>query len=170
MLVCIVPTCYAQAIGNTGGTDMGAVAYDQDFYSWALDQAALLREGKFDQLDFEHLVEEIEDMGNRHYDQLESRLAVLFMHLLKWMYEPSHRGASWTNTIREQRRMIPFHLKKYPGLKGKLVTILEDSYELAREGARDETGLPLNVFPEKCPWTFEQALNPEFWPESAEQA
>jgi len=147
---------------------MGAVAYEQDFYSWALDQAALLRDGKFDQLDFEHLVEEIEDMGNRHYDQLESRLAVLFMHLLKWMYEPSHRGVSWITTIREQRRMIPHHLKKYPGLKGKLSAALADAYELAREGARDETGMPITTFPAECPWTLEQALNHEFWPEAAE--
>ncbi len=148
---------------------MGAVAYDQDFYTWALEQAALLRAGKFEQLDFEHLVEEVEDMGNRHYDQLESRLAVLLMHLLKWMYEPSHRGASWTNTIREQRRMIPRLFAKYPGLKGKMETILPDSYELAREGARDETGLPISTFPPVCPWTLEQMLDHEFWPELANE-
>lgn len=148
---------------------MGAVAYDTDFYSWSLEQAALLRAGKFDQLDFEHLIEEVEDMGNRHYDQLESRLAVLFLHLLKWLYEPSHRGASWVSTIREQRRAIPRHLKKYPGLKGQLETIMADAYGFGREDAADETGLPLGTFPAECPWTLEQALSHEFWPEPAAQ-
>lgn len=42
---------------------MGAVAYDQDLYSWSLEQARLLRERKFDQIDLEHIIEEIEDMS-----------------------------------------------------------------------------------------------------------
>lgn len=48
--------------------------YKQDFYSWAFDQADLLRQGGFDQLDLSHVIEELEDLGNQHYDQLESRL------------------------------------------------------------------------------------------------
>lgn len=147
---------------------MGAVAYEQDFYSWALEQAALLRAGKFDQVDMDHVIEEIEDMGKSQYDQLESRFDVLLMHLLKWMYEPSHRGKSWVSTIKEQRRRIPHHLKKHPGLKGQLDNLFADAYELAAEGAADETGMPVTTFPEKCPWTVEQVLNHDFWPEAAE--
>ncbi|BAZ91454.1 hypothetical protein NIES932_29630 [Raphidiopsis curvata NIES-932] len=37
--------------------------YDQDFYTWALQQAQLLREKKFQQVDWDHIIEEIEDLG-----------------------------------------------------------------------------------------------------------
>ncbi|WP_017302721.1 DUF29 domain-containing protein [Spirulina subsalsa] len=61
---------------------MGQILYEQDYYSWAFNQANLLREGRFEQLDVAHLVEELEDLGNRHYDQLETRLMQLMAHLL----------------------------------------------------------------------------------------
>ena len=136
----------------------------QDFYSWTHQQAKLLREGRFDELDLLTLAEEIEDMGNRHYDQLESRFELLLSHLLKWLYQPAYRGASWRLTVQGQRRKIPKLLKKNPGLKSYLPQILADAYEDARKTAADETGLSLNTFPEQCPWPLEQALDSEFWP------
>ena len=35
--------------------------YDRDFQAWAFEQARLLREGRFDQIDAQHLAEEIEE-------------------------------------------------------------------------------------------------------------
>ena len=137
----------------------------QDFYTWTQQQAKLLREGRFSELDLLPLVEEIEDMGNRYYDQLESRFELLFSHLLKWLYQPAYRGASWRLTIQEQRRKIPKLLRKNPGLKSSLTDILADAYEDARKSAADETGLPLSTFPTQCPWLSEQALDSEFWPD-----
>jgi hypothetical protein len=37
-------------------------------------------------------------------------------------------------------------------------------YSYAARMAENETGI-LNVFPESCPWDFEQIMNSEFWPE-----
>ena len=71
---------------------MGAVAYDQDLYSWSLEQAKLLRERKFDQIDLEHIIEEIEDMSKSEKRALESFLETLLMHLLKWQYQPFYIG------------------------------------------------------------------------------
>ena len=82
---------------------MGETLYEQDFYSWAFNQANLLREGKFEQLDLSHLVEELEDLGNRHYDQLESRFIQLIAHLLKWQVQHWKQTNSWRATIRVQR-------------------------------------------------------------------
>jgi hypothetical protein len=141
------------------------MTYHHDFYTWTKRQAGLLREGRFDELDVDSLAEEIEDMGNRQYDQLESRFEVLFAHLLKWLYQPAFRGTSWRLTIKEQRRKIPKHLRKNPGLKSRLEEIMAEAYGDARQSASDETGLPLSIFPEACPWTYEQILDPEFWPE-----
>ena len=74
--------------------------------AWANEQAALLRAGNFGLLDLERIAEEIEDVGRSEQRELESRMAVLLMHLLKWQYQPSHRGVSWQMTLKEQRNMI----------------------------------------------------------------
>lgn len=147
---------------------MGAVAYDEDLYTWSLEQAKLLRERKFDQIDLEHIIEEIEDMSKSEKRALESFLETLLMHLLKWQYEPSHQSRSWKFTIIEQRKRIVRHLKENPGLKSKLPEVVESAYEYAVSGALRETGLAPETFPEQCLWTFEQFMDADFWPELAE--
>ena len=145
---------------------MGAATkYESDYYGWTLEQADLIKNKRLDEVDFDHLLEELESMGASEKRELLNRLRVLLMHLLKWAYQPEYRGRSWVNTIREQRRMIPVHLKQNPSLKSKLEEFMLDGYALGRGGAADETGLPESTFPELCPWTFEQAMNAEFWPE-----
>jgi len=42
--------------------------YEQDFYTWVHQQSNILRQGQFDRLDLPHLIEELTDLGNRHYD------------------------------------------------------------------------------------------------------
>lgn len=69
--------------------------YDRDFFKWTRCNAALLRAGRFDQADIEHIAEEIEDMGKSERRGLESRLEVLLPHLLKWQVQPNQRSASW---------------------------------------------------------------------------
>jgi hypothetical protein len=147
---------------------MGAIAYETDFYTWALEQAALLRAGRFAELDLEHIAGEIEDMGKAERNQLRNRLTVLLMHLLKWQYEPSRRGSSWVNTIREQRRAIVWLIEDNPSLKASLDELLSTAYDRAIDEAADETSLPVQTFQHTCPWTYAQIVTRDFWPESAE--
>ena len=67
-----------------------SVAYKQDIVAWANEQAAYIRAGRFDMLDLENIAEEIEDVGKSEQRELESRMAVLIAHLLKWQYQPTH--------------------------------------------------------------------------------
>ena len=78
-------------------------AYDKDINAWAQEQARLLRAGRFEMLDIEHIAGEIEDVGKSEQRELASRMAVLLAHLLKWQYQPERRGASWEKTIKAQR-------------------------------------------------------------------
>ena len=141
-------------------------SYDGDLYTWSLEQAALLRERKFDQLDLKHIIEEIEGISKSEKHALQSFLENLLIHLLKWEYQPAYRGRSWKFTIIEQRKRIESHLAENPGLKGKLLDLIEVAYGYSVTGAVRETGLKEQTFPEVCPWDFEQFMNPEFWPGS----
>lgn len=133
--------------------------YDSDFYGWTQEQADLLRSGRLTELDTQNLLEEIEAMGRSERRELESRLQVLFMHLLKWEHQPSHRGKSWQLTIEEQRRKVSRVLSDNPSLKSKLPELMASAYGDAVIGAERETGLERSAFPESCPWTLEQALS-----------
>ena len=144
---------------------MGTVNYDQDFYGWTVEQVALLQNKQFDQIDLEHIIEEIESMGKAERNQLRNRLTVLLMHLLKWQYEPSRRCTSWVQTIREQRRAIPRLIKENPSLKSSLADLLLDAYSNALEDAADETNLPISLFPTECPWSYAQFMDKEFFPD-----
>lgn len=143
---------------------MNTATYDQDLYTWSLEQATLLRARKFDQIDLEHIIEEIEDMSKSEKRVLQSFLENLLMHLLKWQYQPAYQGNSWKFTIIEQRDRIIEHLQENPGLKSKLPDLIIRAYNYAVKGAVRETGLPTTHFPADCLWTFEEFMNPEFWP------
>jgi hypothetical protein len=60
--------------------------YDRDYQLWLADTIGKLKAGDFRDLDIAHLVEEIEDLGKRDQRELQSRLIVLFAHLLKRCY------------------------------------------------------------------------------------
>jgi hypothetical protein len=138
--------------------------YEEDFYGWAMANASLLKQGKLEEVDMEHIIEELEEMGNNKENELFSRLALLFSHLLKWQHQPNFRSRSWTNTIKEQRFRIKRVLKKNPGLKSDLDETVKDAYRASIFRAMDETGLDEKIFPSECPYAFDQVMDDEFYP------
>ena len=74
--------------------------------------------------------------------------------------------SSWLRTIIEQRRRLRRLLIQSPSLRPTVPAVLAESYPYVRKRASLETRLPLAMFPETCPWTPEQMLDAEFWPES----
>jgi hypothetical protein len=139
--------------------------YDQDFYAWANKQATLLREGKLDEADIANIAEEIESMGRSERRELVNRLTVILLHLLKWQFQPGLRGNSWRLSIEEQRYRLEDHLNDNPSLSSQLDKAMRDAYRLALVEAERETGLARNTFPPQCPYSFEKATSPDFWPE-----
>lgn len=140
--------------------------YDQDLYTWAMTSAELLRDGRLDELDREHLAEELESMGKSELRALESRLTVLLAHLLKWQFQPERRGKSWQRTLVEQRKRIARLLRDSPSLRPRVPALLPDAYDSALRLAAEETGLDETDFPAECPYTPEQALAEDFYPGS----
>ena len=140
--------------------------YETDFYTWTQQQAALLKAGQFNDIDLDNLVEEIESMGRSEKRELESRLTVLLLHLLKWRYQPARRGRSWELSIDEQRLQFIRVLKDNPGLKNHLQDILIDAYQLAVIKAAKETRLDKKTFPLDCPWNLSEITKADFYPEN----
>ncbi len=139
--------------------------YEKDFVAWSDEQALLLEQQRYEELDLANLVEEVKDLGNRHRDAIESQLTRLLMHLLKWQYQEEKRSGSWTRTIKEARKQIARLIRKHPVLNVHIQIVLEECYIDARVDAADETGLPIEIFPLSCPyWLKDEILNPDFLP------
>lgn len=139
--------------------------YDSDFYTWTEKQTNLLRMGRLAELDVAGLIEEIEGMSASERRELKNRLQVLLAYLLKWRFEPQRQSKSWKLTIKAQRIGVRQCLQENPGLKSKRETIFAAAYELAKVYAAAETGLDETIFPNDCPWSFEQIMQDGFLPE-----
>ena len=139
--------------------------HEEDVYGWAIYTAQLLRNKRMNELDFDNIIEEMEALGRSEKHELINRLSVLLSHLLKWQYQPTMRGHSWVYSIKEQRKQSKIHLKDNPSLKSKLDDILIDAYDVAISKAAKETTLDEKAFPQECPYTFDQIMNDEFYPE-----
>ena len=142
-------------------------SYDSDVIAWAQVQVNLLRSGKFSLLDIEHIAEEIEDVGKSEQRELASRMAVLLAHLLKWEYQPERRGSSWEETIRTQRERIERRISKTPSLNVSLIDAdwQADAWDDAVDDVVNETWIARKVFPKSCPWSKEQIMSHEFYPD-----
>ena len=143
-----------------------AVGYEQDFYTWTQQQAEQLRSLRPSGFDWANLAEEIEDLGKSQKQKIESNLAIVLLHLLKLAYQPGSAKAGWRSSVIEHRRRIVRIVRDSPSLRRYPSSVLEEEYASARAMAEDETGLALENFPDICPFTIEQVLDPDFWPET----
>jgi len=139
--------------------------YEEDFYGWVSASIGLLKQKRFGEMDIDHLIEELEDMGNNKKHALVSRLAQLIFHLLKWQYQPDFRGRSWDASIQEQRKRVKKILLENPSLKSELDVFLVDAYEDAILLIKKETPLDLKLFSHDCPYKFEEIISNDFYPE-----
>ena len=132
--------------------------YDHDLYSWAVEQAALLRAGRISEADALNIAEEIDDVGNEQYDKLESALRLILLHLLKWDHQSERRSRSWTLSIAVQRKHVLKVLRKNPGLKPLADEAVAEAFETARLEAASETELEVETFPLECPYSWHDIM------------
>jgi len=143
-----------------------AIDYNKDFYSWIRKSASLIREKRFSELEnIEHLAEELESMGRSEKRELVSHLTVLLAHLIKWRFQAIRRSRSWKNTILTQRIDINELLADSPSLRYEIAAKIQVAYEKAKLSAEDETGIDRKNFPAECPFSLEQMLKKDFFPE-----
>jgi hypothetical protein len=142
--------------------------YEDDLYTWSGEQAAMLREGLVEDLDRANIADEVEDVGAREYDKLESALMLVLVHMLKWDHQSERRSRSWQNTIAEQRFRFERQIELNPGLKSRLSEALSVAYRYARQRASSETNIPIASFPAACAYEWTDILHRPFLYDPAE--
>lgn len=143
--------------------------YETDYNLWILDTVAKLKNKDLDNLDWQNLIEEVEDLSRRDKKKLKSLLRLLCEHLLKltyWQSEISRNQGHWRREIRNFRKQINEELENSPSLRNYLSDTFEKCYRDARELAADQSQLPLSMFPEKAIANLEQILDEDWFPSS----
>lgn len=139
--------------------------YDRDFVEWVEVTIGQLGQQDYSQVDWENLLDEIEDMSRRERQSLESNLVILLLHLLKWQYQSDRRTGSWKGSIVEHRRRILKTIKRSPSLNVYLQECFKEAYGDAIEQAAAETGLNSDCFPVICEYAIDRCLDTTFFPE-----
>jgi len=144
-----------------------AELYDADFHVWALEQAELLRAKRFDALDLDNLIEEIEELADTKLSAVLNNARVVMEHLLKLQHGPATDPRNkWRARVREHRRRI--HTDLTPRIEQILARELPRLYAMARAdaaaGMRDfGEHAAADALAEACPVTLERVTG-DWWP------
>jgi hypothetical protein len=157
-------TVYLDVFGGCSQTDVSH-AYEIDYARWIADQVKLLRDGATDRLDLWHIAEELADLGKAERRALGSHLRNLLLHLLKWQFQPERRAGSWRDSIDNARDEIHRLLGENPSFRNELTAQIEKEYARARVSAARQTDLDREIFPQACPYSPKQLVDPDFVPE-----
>lgn len=119
---------------------MAGDLYAEDFIAWTEQQARRLREvavrGTNLGLDWDHLAEEVEDLGRNHRRATASQLLHIIEHLLKLEFSPAVAPrAGWIDSVLDARGEIELLLDDDPGLRPRLPEVLDRMKPLATRRA-----------------------------------
>jgi hypothetical protein len=136
--------------------------YETDDYLWLLETIKLLKQNRFDEVDLENLIEELEDLGNEKKNAVVSLLEQVIRHLLLlqyWQEEYERNSYHWQGEIvnlrTQLKRRLTGNLRNY--LTQEMLEIYADSLEYVKV----KTKFQVN-FPEECPYTLEQLLDKDY--------
>ncbi|MCA2710246.1 MAG: DUF29 domain-containing protein [Microcystis sp. M015S2] len=138
--------------------------YELDDSQWLGETISLLRNHQFQQLDLEHLIEELEDLGKEKKNAVSSLLEQVIRHLLLlqyWTKETEYNTINWQEEIynfrTQLRRKMTANLRNY--LEEELNYIYEDALGFVKIKTANTV-----IFSSQCPYSLEQLLDRDWLP------
>jgi hypothetical protein len=150
---------------NTQQTQLHQL-YESDYLQWLSVTTEQLREKQLDQLDYENLIEVLEELGREQRRKVDSYLRQLLIHLLLYAYwesEKDYCGKGWQSEIDNFRFELELLLQSKT-LYNYFLKEIDLIYPKSKKQVLRKTELPPEIFPEKCPFTVEQILNYDYLP------
>jgi hypothetical protein len=123
--------------------------YEKDFYLWLQEMAIALRARDTKNMDWEGLLEAIEDMGASEKRALRSYVKRLIEHILKLQYWDSKRKynqSHWEKEVVNFREEIGDILKESPSLENYLTDNYQDWYKKSLKAMKKEFLIPDESF------------------------
>ena len=163
--------------------------YWRDTYAWAMQQAEALRRQDWGAVDWDNLLEEIEDLGRSERRGWMILCSKVIAHLLTWEYwdlgEPDPEP-NWSRSIRDARLSMGAILEESPCLQAQHPKMLQKAWANGRARAVEElAGYEVGVeggsdfqsacrrweerLPAECPYPGEQLGERDWWPEGIQR-
>jgi hypothetical protein len=150
--------------------------YERDFNVWRETIIKKIKQQDFNDIDWEHLLLELEDMGKSEKRSFVSNLTILIAHLLKLTVQadaPEMMKGSWYSSVTEHRFRVKKDLEENPSFKNYLHEVIFIAYADARKLAiKESKNAKLGVrkpeeteYPLDFPFTIEQLLDEDFYGE-----
>lgn len=141
--------------------------YERDFMLWVDQTVENLQTKNVEQLDWEHLIEEVEALGKEQKNKVDSYLLQLLIHLLIYQYWQTERewsGKGWAREIDDFRIQLELFFESTT-LYNYCLQRIKIIYEKARKIAIRKSELSPEIFPDYCPFSVEELLDFDFFPE-----
>jgi Domain of unknown function DUF29 len=148
--------------------------YKKDFYAWTRDQAKALRRLAATrpnvEIDFEHLIEEVADLGVSQRDAVRRQVRWIIELCLKLEHSPAPAPRiGWHETIIDARVLLEDKLTGtlHRGVQRRLPKL----YEHARRSADESLRLhaereAAEALPQLCPYRLADLLRHGWYPEN----
>lgn len=141
--------------------------YEIDEHLWLEETIKLLKSKQLEELDLEHLIEELEDLGRRDKAKVAGLLEQVIRHLLLlqyWQEEYQYNSGHWKAEVRgfrnQLKRNLTTNLSHF--LEKELASIYEDALGYVIE----KTEGKLDNLPQNCTYTLDQLLDINYLPEN----
>ena len=126
-----------------------APLHERDFNLWLEQTALAIQNRNIDAMDWDNLLDEIEDMGASQKRALDSYMQRLIEHILKlkyWHSEVERCRNGWMQEVTNFRNRINRILKKNPSLKNYLAAEYSDIYQDAVKVMKFQFEIPNDNF------------------------
>ena len=123
--------------------------HDRDFNLWIEQVKCTLSNRDISNMDWDNLIDEIDDMGKSEKRSLESYLERLVEHILKLKYWEQNRDRNyrhWQVEVVNFRNRIKRLLKRSPSLKRYMKEIYIEVYQDAVDSQKIEFDIPEDNF------------------------
>jgi hypothetical protein len=138
--------------------------YEIDDSLWLEETISLLKAKRFDAIDLDNLIEELEDLGNEKKFRVASLLEQIIRHALLlqfWTSEREYNQDHWeveiVNFQIQLKRKLTTNLRNY--LQNELSNLYKDAVFFVRKKTKNRVN-----FPDTCPYSLEELLNPDWLP------
>lgn len=125
--------------------------YDRDFNLWVEETLKAIKNRDFENMDWDNLLDEIDDMGKSEKRSLESYLQRLIEHILKlryWESEKERNSKHWQSEIINFRNLIKRLLKRNPSFNRYMDNVYQELFQDAIARLKIEFEIPSDSFVE----------------------
>ena len=135
--------------------------HESDFNLWVEEMKVKIKNRDVENMDWDNLLDEIDDMGKSEKRSLDSYMQRLIEHLLKlsyWVEEKERCQKGWIREVVNFRTRIKRILKKNPSLRNYLKEEYQDIFQDAVKVTRCDFTLPDDNF-----IPLQQIMEEDYW-------